>query len=487
MQTILRQRNVLLFCFLHKAFKISSAIVVFLVLALLFTVVHPMTASAATRAVSPSQQISIDPYSGNNGQHDPQPRTEVEPSAFAFGNQIVTAFQIGRYTDQEGGSYNVGFSTSNDRGRTWIHNVFSCCITKGGGGSYDRITNNSVTYDAKHHVWMIANIGFDADPTGNASGRAAVIVSRSPDGYNWKSFWVISSDPTGVSGYDKDLIVCDNFPQSPHYGNCYAEWDETNNRATIDMSVSLDGGVTWGPIHHAADSATGLGGQLVVQPNGTVVVLYSSGVIPLESPITLNSFYSVDGGTTWSSRKIIASVDSAGVRTMRSPVLPSAAIDSSGKIYVVWHECQSDICNMFLATSVNGAKWDERFFPINDHNEFGFLPSIGIDPTTSGTHAHIGVVYYSLRNFACPTGTCFIKANFISSIDGGASWYTPQDLTGYIPTNWLAVSDKGYMVGDYVTMVFVFGVAHPIYAFAHSPCCGASLNEAIYTNTVDVP
>lgn len=38
------------------------------------------------------------------------------------------------------------------------------------------------------------------------------------------------------------------------------------------MSASTDGGLTWGPAANTGDNATGIGGQPVVQPNGTVIL-----------------------------------------------------------------------------------------------------------------------------------------------------------------------------------------------------------------------
>ena len=45
--------------------------------------------------------------------------------------------------------------------------------------------------------------------------------------------------------------------------------------ATLYMSTSTDGGLTWGP--KKTPSTSGIGGQPVVQPNGTVVVAYEGG------------------------------------------------------------------------------------------------------------------------------------------------------------------------------------------------------------------
>src|SRR5262249_35849381 len=60
-----------------------------------------------------SRQLSTDAVSGGEGQH----ATEVEPDGFAFGNTMVTAFQVGRIAT--GGAAAIGFATSTDGARHW--------------------------------------------------------------------------------------------------------------------------------------------------------------------------------------------------------------------------------------------------------------------------------------------------------------------------------------------------------------------------------
>ena len=133
-----------------------------------------------------------------------------------------------------------------------------------GNGPYDAASDPAVAFDAKHNVWMIASL-----PLSSSSQTPAVVVSRSTDGLNWGN--PISVDPLAPSS-DKNWIVCDSWPNSPHYGNCYMEWDDPLNSDEILMSTSTDGGLTWGAATPTANSAAGIGGQPLVQPNGTVVV-----------------------------------------------------------------------------------------------------------------------------------------------------------------------------------------------------------------------
>jgi len=94
-----------------------------------------------------------------------------------------------------------------------------------------------------------------------------VAVSRSANGFNWGNPIII--DKTHLD--DKNWTVCDNTTTSPFYGNCYTEWDQAFGTGDVLMSVSSNGGLTWGPGLASSDHAGGLGGEPVVQPNGTVI------------------------------------------------------------------------------------------------------------------------------------------------------------------------------------------------------------------------
>src|SRR3954469_1398029 len=85
---------------------------------------------AAASANVPQTRISSDPFTNSTSQH----RTEVEPDTYAFGSTIVAAFQVGRFFD--GGSSDIGFSTSRDGGTTWQEG-FLPGITTFVGGPFD--------------------------------------------------------------------------------------------------------------------------------------------------------------------------------------------------------------------------------------------------------------------------------------------------------------------------------------------------------------
>ncbi len=414
-------------------------------------------------------QVSSDTFTVGPGQH----ATEVEPHMFANGSTIVAAFQTGRIVP--GGATDIGWATSTDGGKTWSQGSLPGLTTGEGTGPYDAASDPAVAFDAKHGVWMIASL-----PISNTSQTPAVAVSRSLDALHWQN--PVSVDPTAVSS-DKNWIVCDSYQASPYYGKCYVEWDDPSANDQIFMSTSSDGGLTWGAPLPTADAALGIGGQPLVQPNGTVIV-------PIESTVTASmlAFSSADGGASWSGTLTISDIqahtDAGGIR---SGPLPSAAMDGAGNIWVVWEDCRfranCSTNDLVYITSSDGLTWSAvTRIPIDDVSSTvdHFIPGIGIDSGTSGAGAHIGVHYYYYSQSNCSVGSCQLIVGFISSANGGSTWNAPVTIAGPMQLTWLPNSQNGLMVGDYIATVFTGGEPHGLFAVA-SPNSGSTFNEAMYT------
>jgi hypothetical protein len=419
--------------------------------------------------------ISSDPYTNPDSQH----ATQVEPDSFAFGNTIVATVQTGRYVNG-GGASNIAWATSIDSGRRWTTGMLPG-TTVNAGGPWARISDPSVAYDPAHDVWMISTLAFGtaSSPSGSPS---AVLTSRSTDGgLTWQlpvttSFGVV---------YDKNWITCDTWASSPHYGNCYTEWDDNGQGNRLLMSTSTDGGLTWGPATPPGGLPSGLGGQPVAQPNGTVVVPYSTGN-------EIRVFRSSDGGANWTSSTSISPVQEHNVAgNLRTSALPSAEVDGAGRVYVVWQDCRfrsgCSANDIVMSTSTDGNTWTAvTRIPIDtttsgvDH----FIPGVAVDNDTSGSAAHLALGYYYYPVSNCGN-SCQLTVGFVSSLDGGATWTPPTQVTAPMNLSWIADTDQGRMVGDYMSTSFTGdGKAHPVFAIAKAPT-GSVFSERAASATFD--
>jgi hypothetical protein len=412
-------------------------------------------------------QVGSDPFTNTTSQH----RTQVEPDTFAFGSTIVSAFQTGRFYD--GGASDVCFATSNDSGATWTQGCLPGVTKFQGGGRYDRVSDPAVAYDARHNVWMISSLAL-TDTSGVVG--AAVVTSRSTDGgRTWSN--PVTTASAGGGSLDKNWIVCDNTASSPFYGDCYTEFDDNGAGNAVKMATSANGGTSWTV---RSTSATGLGGQPVVRPNGTVLVPYES------NSGQIRSFRSTNGGTSWNATVLVATIqDHAVAGNLRTEPLPSAEIDAAGTAYVVWQDCRFQSgCpanDIVMSKSTSETTWGPVTRVTSDGGDH-FIPGIGVDPASSGGTARLAVTYYRYPTAGCSASTCQLTVGYTSSTSGGTSWSTPTQLAGPISLSWIADTSQGRMVGDYISTSIIGGRAWPVIASATAPS-GSTFNEAMYVPT----
>jgi BNR repeat-like domain len=475
----------------------------FILAALILSLVATIATKVASHATGTQlTQISSDPYTNLTSNH----KTQVEPDTLAFGNTIVSTFQSGRFFD--GGASNIGFATSTNAGETWTHGFLpSSTVFATPAGIYGRASDASVAYDPKHKVWMISWLGIINPSTGPVD----VLVNRSTDGgLTWGAPVVVNA--TGVFN-DKNWSVCDTSASSPFFGNCYTEFDNASNFNLVQMSTSTDGGLTWGAAKTTPDKACVIGGQPLVQPNGTVIV-------PIDDcfETAVLSFRSTDGGKSWSRTVLAAQLLNDGhPGSIRAPSLPSAEIDKSGRVYVTWSDCRFEArCiapigtnDLVLISSADGIHWTlPQRIPTRQQVGSGadfMLPGLAVDRSTSGSSAHLGLAYYYYPNSNCTvtatptTPACQLNVGFISSINGGASWSQPGRVAGPMNMTWLPLTTQGFMVADYISTSIVTGDddATPVFMVAKppsTPTCsdlttgapGQGCNQATYTTPEDL-
>jgi hypothetical protein len=444
-----------------------------------------LVCAAPAAANVPLMQISADPFTNTSSQH----ATEVEPDTYSSGATVVSVFQVGRFFD--GGSSDIGFATSTNGGASYAKSGFlpGLTATSGIGGPtgapFERVSDASVAYDAKHGVWLTSSI-----PLTSSLVVPTVFVSRSTDGgVTWGAPVSIPPPSANKVNLDKNWTVCDDNPNSAFYGHCYTEFDNNGQTDQEEMSTSTDGGLTWSTPVSPQGNPHGLGGQPVVQPNGTVIVPFET-ITGKEA-----AFTSTNGGASWTNAVTISSIAfntvGGGLRT--SP-LPSAEADGGGTVYVAWEDCRfrtkCSSNDIVFSSSNDGVKWSAvTRVPIDsvtsgaDH----FIPGLAVDKATAGVRAHLALTYYFYPDATCTSG-CQLSVGYISSPDGGAHWGSPTQLAGPMSLSQIANTSQGPMVGDYISTSFnLSGTATTVFAVGLPPSPPAAFNEAMYAPKTPLP
>jgi hypothetical protein len=214
-----------------------------------------------------------------------------------------------------------------------------------------------------------------------------------------------------------------------------------------------------------------------VQPNGTVIVPINGFT---RFNFLISSFVSTNGGASWGPTHRVAVVafrhPAGGIRA--SIPLPSAEMDASGKVYVVWSDCHFEpgcpASDLVLSTSTNGTVWSKvtriPLDPIGsgvDH----FIPGLAVDNSTSGSTAHLAVTFYFYPHANCTAATCDLEVGFSTSSNGGTSWTSNTQIAEAksMTLSWLPNTTQGRMVADYISTSFVGSSAFPAFAVARAP------------------
>ncbi len=426
------------------------------------------------------------------GEVDPpygQGHTQVEPHSFAWGSKIVATFQSWRIVD--GGAAALGWATSADAGVHWRAGTLSL-------GGYFAASDPVVAFDAAHHVWLIAGIGF--------RGRAhEVFVARSTDGLKWSGPVVAADDAD--EDRDKEWVGCDNGAHSGFRGRCYLAYVDTT-RWMLGIRTTDDGGQTWSKPVRLQPGVTGHGAAFsgpipMTRPNGDLVVPYSffaplnEGGRGISEEDRVAAVVSHDGGATFTQPIRIASLDAVDdLSGIRAPSLPSAAVDAAGKSYVAWQDgrfrTRAGENDVVVSTSTDATHWTAPARIRMPEAQTYFLPAIAVDPATSGKKAHVAVATYSLHMTpGCSTFVpgCYeeIDAWLVQSQNGGRTWSAPRQLNSQpMQVGWLADTTLGAMLGDYISVSYVKGRAVPVLALAGPPTA-TGYSESIFTCRLKTP
>jgi len=252
----------------------------------------------------------------------------------------------------------------------------------------------------------------------------------------------------------------------------------TSPADVIFLNTSSDGGLTWGPNKQPARRPD----WPWRSPDGAAERNCHCSQQRRHSPLRFWLTPRAMAANTWSSTVTIAVPNthgnSGGLRDLICPMprlmLPAKFLSCGMTASFRAGALRTISCSARRPTASAGRK---RFVfqlirrPATvDH----FIPGIEIEPGTSGATAHIGLTYYFYPVSNCTVSSCQLMEGYVSSPDGGTTWTAPITLAGPISIGSLPQTSLGPMVGDYQSLSFAGGTAHPVFAVAN-PRNGAEI------------
>jgi len=427
----------------------------------------------------PVNEVIQDSTVASTGNH----RTTIEPDSFSYGLHLGFVTQCGRsYT---GGASGTCYAFSSDGGVTFP--------SKGqmpyppNQPSIIRMTDSTIFWDNKRSLWVVSWLSLVATTGCNVDGAAMWVSTTGDNGATWTHTIVPGSNTLSP---DKNWLVGDNNPSSPGYGNYYATWDYHGNSNQIAFNTYHDiGGGVFGWYSAAKTTSPnpvfGLGGQLVVQPNGNVIVPYLATCSLGRSCVAV--VRSTDRGSTWAvTSSAISVVRWKAISNLRASALPSAEVDVNGLVYISWADCSlRSTCtgnDIVYTTTTNGSSFAAiKAVPLpttaSNKKLSYYAQGFGVDATSS---SNLAVTYYYVTNAACTNNvTCQFKVGLAKSTNTGSTW-TYSDYSNAFSMGLLPLTSQGYMFGDYMSTSWSNGTPFGTFVIAGTPSqCG--YNVALYT------
>jgi hypothetical protein len=365
-----------------------------------------------------------------------QPDTEIEPSIAVNpknAKNVVTVYQLSRIAD--GGDATNGFATSFDGGKTWTSGTLPGLTTfPGQGGVFERASDAVVAFGPDGTVYANSLV-FDFNKNEGLRSGIAVSVSKN-GGKTWGPPVFLQDDLLGGLN-DKNWMVVDQSDAPGHHkGRVYVVWDRIAPVLVNYCDHDCDRLANWLPdfqtIPNVVFAGQGIGAYPVITKSGGL--------------------------------GIVMDADSGGVPI---PSGPDELEVSPGSAEVVY----------LAAPDAGSTPWPAplTFLPPIDiavnqgttipAQRAGSLPSAAVDPS-SGT---IYAAWEDARYRTDGTNDAVISRSF----DNGLTWTAPQRVNPGSTTNHVDHYNVSVAVGD-------GGVVHVAYRQRDESGTGP-----LYTDVID--
>ena len=434
-----------------------------------------------------------------------EPDTVVEPDVAVSPlnpDIAVAAAHDSRYPD--GGAVGISYSWTHDGGATWHHQPLPHLTTGAGGPQpWVRASDPVVAFAPNGDVYISTLLIAATCPS-------AVAVSRSTNGGQTFAAPVLAhySADCAVSD-DKNTLIIDNSPTSPHEGRIYQFWTPflTDIFGNADgspqaMVYSDDHGKTWSsPVSVSAPHANTQNSTPMLRPDGTIVDAYidygnqaqededtafrdkndkaavnraaaNRAAAAAPSVPVIRTAISHDGGASFTAGGIVTKDVGEGPDGIRC-CLDSATGDlSTGRLYVAWNSI--NLSKVYLSSSTNGVTWTK---PV--------LVDRSVNATQDGVNVDVAAragkvaVSYGLTN-ADTSGGRFAQQYIATSTNGGTSFAStigvgPQSDYAY------AAEAGAIFPGDYIgTAITKTGRLYAVWCISSKPTtAGAKYHQIV--------
>lgn len=396
--------------------------------------------SSSERTQKPADRSTLEcsvPSGGKNTKldcDDPFPNNEpdIETDPKNSAHMVASSNDYGSCCDQ--------FYTTFNAGKTWVTGNMSKEGPRRTGS--DPVS----TFDARTGNVLHASLNYIITNNHGACDGDLVVSISHDGGRTWATPVIVAGgrgcDDSAYQLFsDKEFMVTDNNPASPHYGRTYLTWSGFVSRngqyqsSAIYAAHSDNGGRTWSSPRVISGRSSRLctyqtSGRPgvcdenqfsvpTVGPKGNVYVAFenSQNKSLYESPAEFDDQYlvvkSTDGGTTWSAPHFAvgledgtndypANVDGRQTLTGYQVRVNSAGnivAGPGGKLYLSFSDNRSgrhDVANpatnanVYVVTSKGGTRWS-RARAVGGGRSDQWFPWVDVNPVTH----HIGVLYNS--------------------------------------------------------------------------------------------